>query len=344
VGVAARGGWGVKNRSLGRWVLALLSAWFVVAALFWVNAAGRTMDVVEAIRIGGPLWMLAVPLLGIVGVAAAIRPRPGAYWLLAVLAVAQVILALNTLTVLDNMGLGLAWGAGLAILISLLYTVIALQLAFDDAPPLRSPISRVAYFGRRSHLLDLLRMAERWGWKASGPEVPNLAVRVAGEWAGRELHIESGAEYHLSLTHTSYYLSIAVRSERNLWPLALAMGLNGPKRSERKAAAKGKARTARGGNITFYLRPPEGTVAEEMDLAPLKAAMDSGSAFLKGRTTVNAAAESVWFGRQDTFQMPLTGEDVEAIIRWLDAIAAVMEKYYSDGAGASSMSNANPNA
>lgn len=34
---------------------------------------------------------------------------------------------------------------------------------------------------------------------------------------------------------------------------------------------------------------------------------------------------------QSSFTMSETAEDVEAIIRWLDAVAGVMEKHHADG-------------
>ena len=319
----------MKLRSVGRWTLILLSAWFVAAAFLWIETADGPADIVRAIELGAPVWMLAVPLIGIGSLAILARAKPGAYWQVFVLGIIQIV-ATTAVFDLHTLGLRAYWGAGLSIPAAFIFALVALPLAFGDAPPLDSPMSRLAYLGRRGHLLDLIRLAERWGWKARGPEAPNLAVRVEGEWAGRELHIESGAVYHGN--SASCYLSIAVRSPRNLWPMTLTIGMDGPKASQRKTAAKGKCRDAKGRASTFYVWPPAGRSAEEVNVAALKAALESGKGYLQHWTTVNAAGESVWFGREASFTMSETAEDVEAVIRWLDAIAGVMERHYSDAA------------
>jgi hypothetical protein len=312
-------------------VLILLSAWFVAAAFLWIETSDGPADIVEAIRLGAPAWMLAVPLIGLVSLAVLAQAKPGAYWLLFLLGIVQIVAAMAVFD-LQAWGLRAFWGAALSIPAAFIFALVALAMAFGDAPPLDSPIARLVYLGRRKHLLDMQRLAERWGWQARGPEPRNLALRITGEWAGRELHLESGAVYRFSSSAASYYyLSVAVRSKKNLLPMALAIGMEGPKASQRKTAAKRKLRDAKGRTKTFYIWPPAGRPAGEVDAAALIAALESGKEFLRSRTSVNAAGESVWFGRQASFTMSETAEDVEAIIRWLDAIAGVMEKHHADG-------------
>lgn len=327
----------MKRHSLGRWVLMLLSALFILAGFFWIRDEGAADHIVAALRQGAPVLSLAVPLIGVIGLVAVARPRPGSYWLALVLGVAQALLTLDTVFALDDIpGIYPHWVAVAALPAAFVYTALAASLAVKDAVPLSSPLSRVAYLGRWSHLRDLFRLAEQWGWQATGPELPSHAVRIAGQWAGRELNIESGTLYRLSLSSPANpYLTIAERSQRNLWRMTLAAGASGLTASERRRAAKGKTKNAKDRSATFYLWPPEGTPADEVDVAPLKAVLDSGSAFLKQGTMVNAAGESVWFGRWGSHTMSETAGDVEALIRWLDGIAGVMEKFYSDDAASS---------
>lgn len=318
-------------RTLGRWTLVLLSAWCVVAAFLWVDTAQGPLNIIQAIGLGAPAWMLAAPLLGAVGLACALRPRPGLYWLLFLTGIAQVPLAIAGVIALDEARLPAHWGPALNIPAALLWSLVATLMATGDAPPLDSPMARVAYLGRRKHLLALTRLAQQRGWAIRGPEPTNLALKVEGEWAGRPVHIESGAVYQLQLYATSYYyLTIAVRSPRNLWPMTLEVGLEGPKAGPRKAAVKVKCRNRKGRANTCYLWPPAGRPAESVDTEALKTALELGREFLRPRMAVCAAGESVWFGRQASFTMSETAQDVEAIIRWLDAIAGAMERNYSD--------------
>lgn len=318
----------VRLRTVVRWMLVFLSAWFIIGALFWVETARGPLDIFQAVRLGAPAWMLAAPLLGAVGLLCALRPRPGAYWLLFLAGCAQGPLAIAGVITLDNLRLPASWGPALNVPAAFVWALAAFLVAPQDAPPPDSPMGRVAYLGRRKHLLALAHLAEHWGWKARGPEPPNLALRIEGEWAGRPLHIESGAVYDFRTVYC--YLSIAVRSPRNLWPMTLAIGLPGPKMSQRKAAVKVKCRNARGGTNTCYLQPPAGHPPESVDAQALKAALESGREFLRPRMMVCAAGESVWFGREASLTISETARDVEAIIRWLDAIATTMERHYSD--------------
>ncbi len=190
-------------------------------------------------------------------------------------------------------------------------------------------MGRVAYLGRREHLLGLAHLAEQWGWKIHGPEPANLALKVEGDWAGRPLQIESGAVYRIH-SASYYYLTIAARSPKYLWPMTLAIGLKGPRPFTRKTAVQGRCRNAKGGVNTFYLWPPAGHPAESVDTGALKAALEVGREFLRPQMVVCAAGESAWFGRQAYLGMSETAQDVEAIIRWLDAIAGAMERWYSE--------------
>ncbi len=44
----------MQLRTLGRWALALLSAWFVAAAFLWIDTAAGPLNIIQAIRLGAP--------------------------------------------------------------------------------------------------------------------------------------------------------------------------------------------------------------------------------------------------------------------------------------------------
>jgi len=160
----------VDYRRVGRWVLALLSAWLLLSSLLiWAETDDGSTGIWQALVARAPLWTIAVPLIGMISLIALWRNPPGTYWLIFPLGIVMIIAAIASTGSLDAVeGIEPGWGPTLAIPTGIVYTLIALFMAMGDAVPMGSPLARLVYMSRFGHLQNLYRLAERWDWEAVG--------------------------------------------------------------------------------------------------------------------------------------------------------------------------------
>lgn len=316
--------------TVGHWLLVLLSALLVASAAIWAETPAGAVDMLQAIAAGAPAWSLAVPLLGLVSLAALARRRPGTYLLLLLLSFLIIAAAFaGAIGLEDAEGLGVGWGAWLAIAGGMTHGLTAGVMALGDAVPMDSPLLRLAYLGRVGHLRSLYRLAERWGWKAWGPGQPDHALRVRGRWAGRELYVESGVRHSLARSHQEsyYFLRMRLRAQRGLCPFLVAHGIPGLIKEHLKSACSAKVRGPWRGQLTLYLWPSGGPHLAEEGLRRLASALEAGGRFVRKAFLVGSDSQTVVYERRGYFRITDTEQDLEELLRWLTALTDVMERY-----------------
>jgi hypothetical protein len=318
---------GQRFREVGHRILVISSLWLVLSSLMaWVKVDGKVVGLAQALDNGVTWWSVIMPLVAIVSLVALWRRPPGIYFLLCILAfILFFVSSLNLAYIEETVeSVGLAWGTITAPLVWLVCCVIALVLGLGEAVPLDAPLARLVYLERFKHLQSLCRLAERRGWKTRGPEMPHHALRVRGEWNGRELYVESAEMYNFQAG--TCHLTMATSSKRVLWPFFVGVDLPGPGKDERQSALSSTCRNARGKAVPFYLwTPPDQSVTQE-SLASLGQVLDQGRDFLRARTQVYTVSDAIIFDRRYARRMTENEQDIERLAQWLGDIARVMEE------------------
>jgi hypothetical protein len=308
-------------KGLGRWILLLLSmAIYLSSVLFWAQNDQGSVGILRTLSLGVPIWSVAVPILCFASVIVlAWHPR-GTYFILPHLGIALIFLTVLLLEILPPLaiaGLRPGPGAALSFVLSVVYTLLSLGMAFQERDtPLDVWHARFIYLGYYRHFLGLQQLAKQHGWEMLRP-VPGTGFTflVRGEWGGRDILIASGRQG----------LSFEVGSTEKLWPIYLAVVNCRSSEMPEDTARTARVADAKGKEQTLYLYPPDDEIVNDDSVVALREALELGQRFLRAQTVIWSEDAALNFSRTKIYPIREKPKDVTDILDWMVHTCQVME-------------------
>lgn len=316
-----------KHRRGGRIVLFVLSLGFVLSSLAWATHEGKVLSIGDAVAAGLPQWMLLWPLAALLCLLLVVRNPAGLSFVLVFGGMLLVVLAFAVLLSFENApGIDLYVGPVFNLAGSFVLLLVAAFMIFGDPVPLTSPLVHLAYPGAVGHLRGVYRLAEKWGWQASGPEGPLHAVRVAGRWGDRDLLLLSGTHFSFEAGDSYHFLQVALSTRRELRPFLVGVGSQtAPSKAERAAALTGTCQTSGRKIATFYVWDMARSGTEQGAVRQMQAVLNVGRSYLRNWTALRSGSSVLSFERRSSYRMSEQEEALEGLLRWLADVAHTME-------------------
>lgn len=312
-------------------IIAGAAAWVAVAsAWLWTSAAHPgVVGLVAFVRQGGPLWLLAIPLVAALTLLVASIPASGRYGLVLILQFATFWLTLLGMAAFQGDGhADLNWPAISSFLVTLPAGLLSTVTALADTPSVESPFAHftLTYVGRVGHLRALLASARRLGWEVSAPSGPASAL-VAGGYYGdrRNVRVVSGwSTPQTNPADAGYWFKVTVTSPSPLPSFQIAR-----RAIPRAVAARAVTGTAAGGllPLRFFVLAPHGQRISDTWTARFAQQIAEGKRFVRThRDVVQLAPGGLLYSHASMLRLSAKSGRVEPLVDWLSGLARLLEE------------------
>lgn len=325
-----------RFRAICALLLLAISVWIAVAStLLWTSSRlAGVSGLVQYAWSGGPLWLLALPIVAMLTAFITLLPLPGKFTLVAAFATATFGYTLAVLATFQGGGRyavnATATASGIS---AILLPVLALILAFGEIPPLDAPLARIAvvYWGRRKHLLALREYGRQRGWRVTGPAGAKSALVVEGAYDPQHpITIISGASFKLS-TESAFTFSLVVKmgAPADIISLRIAdqpLPKDQQRRMQPQGLIAGESRS-RGSRRTlyYYLRPDRTYPLSEAFIAQFAALVEAGRSYLQPRDMVQAVKFGIRYTHTSYRRLTYRDAQLDPLLGWMRDLTTLLE-------------------
>jgi hypothetical protein len=303
------------------WALLLMSGWILLSGAFWADIGGRTVSILTVVQLGAPLWILLLPLFGLVAMVLLVR---GYQILLTSLAWVYFFGCIYNFNWYDaHPPIEASVPATIAFLSFFLFDLLALALTVLKPIPASRLMQRISLLGRRGLIRGMMSLADELGWQQAGPEGPFHEVSVWGEWKGRPAYI--GCTRLVGLPD-AITLRVYVKAKDRPWGLYAGYGSRGPNSGQKAEAVYTNCPGDSRRWLDIYVWPPPDTSIATDALDGLASAIEAGRHLFGMSTRLAAGEDAVFFERNSEYRTTLTRRDLEETLGWLLSVAETIER------------------
>lgn len=306
------------------------AAWVTIASAFWWTSSHLpgVVGIVQNVRSGGPVWLLAVPAVAVLTFVLALLPVPGRLTLAVYASTALFALTLLGLANMQGGGRSDIGNTALSCAIAaIILPLLCLMLAMSEPVPLDAPLARIAfvYWSRYRHLLALRAFGREHTMRVSGPAGAEHALTLDGFYdAEHPLTITSGAAFKMSREQSATYtLSVKMGSPADILAFRISYEQPGKKLRGRIVAGVSKARRTLA--LHFYFVPAPGAYLPPDFIARITPLVEAGRPFLKKNDFVLATPFGIRWTHKSYYRLTRKDAQLEPVVHWMRQLVSALE-------------------